>query len=181
MTCIVGIIQNKKAYIGADSAGVAGLNVIVRKDVKVFKVGEFIIGGTSSFRMLQLLRFSFSPPVKHDDVDIYKYMCTSFVNEIRNCFKSGGYAETDKGQESGGTFLVAWRDRLFIICDDYQVGEANDNFASCGCGRDYALAALDTIQKINPEMPANEKINMALSIAEYRSGGVRGPFIVETN
>ena len=64
MTCIVGYLdkKTKKVTIGGDSAGVAGLDITIRKDEKVFKVDNFIIGCTSSFRMIQLLRFSFKPP-----------------------------------------------------------------------------------------------------------------------
>ena len=55
MTCIVGLIHEDKVYIGADSAGAANGNITIRKDKKVFKVGEFIFGCTSSFRMIQLI------------------------------------------------------------------------------------------------------------------------------
>lgn len=180
MTCIVGYIDRKakKTHIGADSAGVSGLNITVRKDVKVFKVGEFVIGCTSSFRMIQLLRFSFNPPKRYDEDDIYKYMCTTFVNELRNCFKGGGFAELDKNVESGGTFLVACKDRLFFIANDYQVGESERDYQSCGCGESFALGALDAL--VASEIDVKEKIITALTIAAYRSGGVRAPFNIET-
>jgi hypothetical protein len=55
MTCIVGIVENGKVYMGGDAAGVNGYSVRVRKDPKLFKVGEFLFGYTSSFRMGQLL------------------------------------------------------------------------------------------------------------------------------
>lgn len=51
MTCIVGIVDNGKVYMGADSLGVGGLSKRVRKDPKLFRVGEFVFGYTSSFRM----------------------------------------------------------------------------------------------------------------------------------
>lgn len=51
MTCIIGFIKNKKVYIGGDSAGVGGSHVTIRRDSKVFKNGNFIMGYTSSFRM----------------------------------------------------------------------------------------------------------------------------------
>ena len=58
MTYIVWFLdkKQKKVIIGGDSAGVAGLNITVRKDVKVFEVGEFVIGCTSSFRMMQIIK-----------------------------------------------------------------------------------------------------------------------------
>ena len=51
MTCIVGLVENGKVYIGGDSAGVAGLDVRMRSDEKVFTKGNMIFGYTSSFRM----------------------------------------------------------------------------------------------------------------------------------
>lgn len=92
MTCIVGYLdkKTKKVTIGGDSAGSSSNRVTIRKDVKVFKNDDFVIGCTSSFRMIQLLRFSFKPPeIKLKD--IYEYMCTDFINVVRNCFKDGGY------------------------------------------------------------------------------------------
>lgn len=174
MTCIVGYIDkiNNKTYIGGDSAGVSWLDVSIRKDVKVFKVGEFVIGCTSSFRMIQLLRFSFTPPKKYEDDDIYKYMCTEFVNQLRRCFKDGGYARRD------GVFLVGWKNRLFSIQGDYQVGESEKDYDSVGCGETYALGALDALE--GNDMNIQGKIKTALYIAAYRSGGVRPPFIIES-
>jgi ATP-dependent protease HslVU (ClpYQ) peptidase subunit len=62
MTCIVGVNHNGNIYIGGDSAGVAGLQLQIRSDEKVFLTGDFIMGFTTSFRMGQLLRYAFSPP-----------------------------------------------------------------------------------------------------------------------
>src|SRR5689334_16657482 len=133
MTCIVGLIEKKKVYIGGDSAGVAGLDVTVRKDPKVFKVGDFVIGCTTSFRMMQLIRFSFNPPKRFEGDDIFKYMCSEFVNVLRRCLKDGGYAKKENEEESGGTFLVGHQDRLFRIDSDYQVGESQKPFEAVGC------------------------------------------------
>jgi ATP-dependent protease HslVU (ClpYQ) peptidase subunit len=174
MTCIVGFIdkKNKKAIIGADSAGVAGLDITIRKDKKVFQVGEFIIGCTSSFRMIQLLQFSFTPPKVYDK-DIYEYMCTDFINAVRNCFKDGGYLQKySDGDEKGGTFLVAYKDRLFKVSGDFQVGEAMQGYDACGCGDSYALGSIFNTNKTN----ANTIVLDALKTAEYFSGGVSEPF-----
>ena len=177
MTCIVGMIEKNKVYIGGDSAGVSGLNVTVRKDTKVFKVGKFIIGCTSSFRMIQLLRFSFHPPKKHEDTDLYQYMCTDFVNALLSCFKDGGFAEINSSVENGGTFLVGVDGRLFTIGDDFQVGESADGFDSVGCGSSFSKGALHILkdQKLSPE----SKIKIALESAVRFSGGVRPPFVIE--
>jgi len=176
MTCIVGIIdkENKRVIIGGDSAGVGGYDTWIRKDAKVFKVKKFIIGGTSSFRMLQLLRFSFKPPKRKKRV--YEYMCTDFVNELRKCLKKGGYARVDSNEESGGTFLVGYKGRLFRIEGDFQVGESVDAFDACGGGQSYALGSLETSTG-----NAVDRVTKALEVAEKRSAGVAGPFELLTN
>lgn len=176
MTCIVGIIANKKVYIGGDSAGVDDLNIVIRKDVKVFKVGKFIIGCTTSFRMIQLIRFSFTPPKVPKDKDIYEYMCTDFIDELRKCFKRGGFLTIDNSVESGGRLLVGYQDRLFQIESDFQVGESVDGLDSVGCGQQYAKGALSAL-KNNPPV---ERINKTLEIVTHFSGGVRPPFVIET-
>jgi len=179
MTCIVGYIdkQNKSVTIGADSAAVSDADITIRKDVKVFKNKDFVIGCTSSFRMIQLLRFSFKPP--EITKDLYEYMCTDFIDEVRECFRRGGYLQKDeKGDEKGGSFLVAYKDRILSIEDDFQVGESVDQFAAIGCGAQYALGTLYTIEKM--VLPSNDKVMLALKSASYFSGAVQEPFILES-
>lgn len=175
MTCIVGYIDkvNNRVIIGADSAGVAGLDLTIRKDPKVFKVGEFIIGGTSSFRMLQLLRFSFVPP-KIQEKDIYEYMCTEFVDAIRDCFTKGGYIKKESERESGGCFLVGYKNRLFCIQDNFQVGELDEDFDSVGCGQSFAFGAFHALKK--HRYSAHDRVLKVLEVAETCSAGVSKPF-----
>ena len=61
-----------KVYIGADSLGSNGFTQSIRKESKVFKNGEFLIGCTSSFRMIDLLKWKFNPPTVKDVAVKYK-------------------------------------------------------------------------------------------------------------
>lgn len=173
MTCIVGIVKKGQVTIGGDSAGVEGYDVTIRKDAKVFRIGEFIFGCTSSFRMIQIIRFSFKPPVLKKGRDIFEYMCTDFVNELRKCLKDGGFARKDSEVESAGCFLVGYKNRLFSIESDYQVGEPVDGRASVGCGSSFALGALDVLDGLPEEI-----VKSALKVSTKRSAGVRPPFIL---
>ena len=180
MTCIVGYLdkKTKKVTIGADSAGVAGFDLTIRKDTKVFQNGDFIIGCTSSFRMIQLLRFSFKPP-KVTKSDLYEYMCTDFIDEVRKCFQNGGYLQKYKdGDEKGGSFIVGYKNRLFFIEDDFQVGETLNGIASVGCGAPFALGALHSVS--TSEKSAKEKVTIALEAAAFYSAGVAKPFYFYT-
>ncbi len=175
MTCICGLVDSGKVYIGADSAGVAGLGIEVRLDEKVFTNSGFVIGFTSSFRMGQLLRYSFTPPRRHPEEDLMKYMVTEFIDAVRTCFRSGGYLETHNGVESGGFFLVGVEGRLFKIESDYQVAECADGYTATGCGEEFALGALFATK----DLPAIERLEFALKAAEKHSAGVCGPFVFQ--
>lgn len=175
MTSIVGCVEKGTVFIGADSAGVGGLNLTIRKDRKVFRNGDFIIGGTSSFRMLQLLHHKFVPPTYDPAIDVEKFMVTTFVDAVRQCFKDGGYATKSSEQEWGGDFLVGFRGRLWNIGSDYQVGEPLSDYDAVGCGLDIARGVLYA----TPDMQSEKRLELALKASEAHSAGVRGPFYIE--
>lgn len=174
MTCIAALVDNDTIWMGGDSAGVAGFELCIRSDQKVFKVEKFLFGFTSSFRMGQLLRYSFTPPKRHPDKDLMAYMVTDFVDAIRKCFKDGGFANKNNEVETGGIFLVGHSGRLFCIEADYQVGESSDLYFAVGCGESYAKGSLFSTK----QLIASERIRIALESAEHHSAGVRGPFTI---
>lgn len=181
MTCIVGLeAGDGRVIIGGDSAGVAGWSLTVRADEKVFTRGSMAFGFTSSFRMGQLLRYAaldlehvrYRSTSRLKDPDAW--MVRTFIPAVRDCLKAGGYAKTDNGVETGGTFLAAVSGRLYCVESDYQVGRAADGFAAVGCGSDIALGAMyATAAGFAPET----RVDMALAAAERHSAGVRGPFL----
>lgn len=172
MTAIAGLVHGKRVYIGGDSAGVAGWSLTVRADSKVFVNGPYAMGFTSSFRMGQLLRYSFKAPAPKGELS--KFMATKFVDAVRETLKSGGWLKKDADRDEGGTFLVGVSGRLFMIADDFQVGEAVDGFAAVGCGHELALGALHATADL--ELPPKKRLRLALQAAERYSAGVRGPF-----
>lgn len=177
MTCIVGLIENDKVYIGGDSAGVAGYHTYIREDEKVFKNKNMIFGYTSSFRMGQLLRYKFSPPPHNPQKGDYEYMCTDFIDEVIKCFKNNQFAKEKENVVLGGTFLIGYNKNLYYIDSDFQVGKNMNGFAACGCGDTYALGALKILQSLDKSSTSPEdKIIKSLEIAEYFSAGVRKPF-----
>jgi len=177
MTCIVGLLNKGKVYIGGDSAGVAGLDVSIRKDPKVFRNGKMLFGYTTSFRMGQLIRFSLKIPDHPHGMDDYEYMGTKFLDAVRKCLKDGGYSEINNNTEKGGKFLVGYNKKLYEIESDFQVALPSRNYLSVGCGSSYALGTLKVNSYIDdPE----QRIKQALQTAVYFSGGVRPPFKIES-
>jgi len=178
MTCIVGLVHKGRVHIGGDSAAVGGLSLMVRENRKVFRNGDFVMGFTSSFRMGQLLAFSFSPPKPRQGTDIMAYMVTDFVDTARATMKAGGYARIESSAEHGGTFLVGYAGRLFQIEGDFQVGESSHGFDAIGCGYDIALGSLHSTRDWKDPI---KRLRAALEAAEAFSAGVRSPFVFESS
>lgn len=176
MTCIAAVTDGKTVVMGGDSAAVSEFDLVVRREPKVFFNGEFLIGFTTSFRMGNLLRFTFKPPEFADERDPFEYISTDFVNALRRCFKRGGYAKKSEEVEEGGCFLVGCRGRLFQIDEDYQVGEPAEDYAAVGCGHAYAKGSLFATNWSFPDA----RVRYALEAAERHSCGVRSPFTILT-
>lgn len=174
MTCIVGLRHGKDVLVGGDSSGIAGWELTIRKDPKVFISGRYAIGFTTSFRIGQLLQHKLKLPAPpKTDSDLYAFMVNEFVEATRECLKAGGVASKDKEVEQGGTFIVAVSGRLFVVESDYQVVESALPFVAIGSGSSYALGSLAT-SKGEPVA----RVEKALAVAEQFSIGVRGPFHV---
>jgi len=179
MTAIVGIANKGVVYIGGDSAGVdpSNLAINMRKDEKVFVRDKFVFGFTSSFRMGQVLSYSFKPPYHRKSLSIEQYMNTIFIDKVRECFGECGVLKVVSDVESfDGAFLVGYCGRLFKIGCDFQVEESIDDFNACGCGEDVCIGALWATQCLEPE----ERVNIALSAAARYNAGVREPFTIKS-
>lgn len=178
MTCIIGYVDKGKVYMGSDSAGVGGWTLTRVAQPKVFQVGDFLFGYTTSFRMGYLINFAFTPPEIGGE-DLVKYLNTSFIDAIRKVLKDGGFASKSNEVENGGTFLVGHSSgRLFTVQDDYAVIESNLNFASVGCGSQLALGAMSALQSYSGT--PFWRIKKSLEIVENLSSGVCGPFHIIT-
>lgn len=174
MTCIVALKHKGRVFMGADSASVGGLSLWHNKNPKIYVVGPFMFGFTSSWRMGQILGYSFIPPKQEKGESVEKFMHTKFINEVRCCLRTGGFAKVETNQESGGTFLVSYKGRIFTVCDDFQIQETIHNFTACGCGDHLAMGSLHTTAKTawGPE----SRLKAALEAAETFSAGVSRPF-----
>src|SRR3990167_6139507 len=124
MTCIVGYVdEEKNIWMGGDSAGCTSYNIWERSDEKVFIVDKMIYGFTSSFRMGQILRYSFKRSEHLKGKSDYEYLCTVWIDKLRKVLKDKGFTHVEENEETGGQFLVGYRDTLYAIDNDFQVGK----------------------------------------------------------
>ena len=173
MTCVVGIVQNGKVYMGADSASASGWTTRASETPKLFKRGPYMIGYTSSFRMGQILHHMVDLPEAEGEYT-EAFMVTRFVEAIRAKFKELGFAKIDSNEETGGEFLVGVGGKLFHIESDFQVQSYPDGMFAVGCGCQYALGAMQAREYED----GPTRIYAGLRAAEYFSDGVSKPFVV---
>lgn len=174
MTCVVGLVENGNVYMGGDAAGVSGLSITTRADVKVFINGPFLMGFTTSFRMGQILRYKFVPPEHKSKISDMKYMVGDFIDSLRKCFRDNGFGDFEAN--TGGTFLAGYKGKLYKVDSDYQVGVPTLQYDACGCGSDIALGAMFASKGEDPEV----RIKTALKAAATFSAGVCAPFKILT-
>ena len=179
MTCIVAIAQNGTVYMGSDHAASDDKSgwIMSRKEPKCFKVGQYAIAFTDSFRMGQILQYSWSPPKyipTKTNSGLDKFMRTKFIDSVKVAFKDHGFGDiggTD--EDTGGIFIVGLEGRIFVVDEDFHVGENVINYMAEGSGGMFALGALHaTKNQKNPKM----RMKLALEAAAEFSMSVSAPF-----
>lgn len=179
MTCIVGVVDDGRVYLGGDAAATgSAFDSATVTAPKVFEHNWYVIGYTSSFRMGQLIEHALSVPKPPKKADLHAFMCVTFVDTLRDCLKEGGWATRDKEQEEGGQILVGVAGRLFTIQDDYAVLEFSHGYQAVGAGSDLALGALSALEQANGHMDPATRLGVALSAAAEHNASVRPPFTV---
>lgn len=179
MTCIVAIAQNGTVYMGSDHAASDDKSgwIMSRKEPKVFKVGQYGIAFTDSFRMGQILQYNWTPPKytpTKTNSGLDKFMRTKFIDSVKVAFKDHGFGDIGGNDEdTGGIFIVGLEGRIFVVDEDFHVGENVVNYMAEGSGGMFALGALHaTKNQKNPKM----RIKLALEAAAEFSMSVAPPF-----
>ena len=178
MTCIVGLVGGDGSiYVGGDSAGVEGYDIVARADKKVFHPGgekSILIGFCGSFRARDLLEYGWTVPAIDEKMDPREYMVKRFIPKCRSIFKCGGHTEIkDNAEVTETSFIVGFNRRLFTVDVDFQVGEHIVPYAAVGCGGWIAMGSMYTSSFHDDE--AECRVLRSLESAEAYSAGVRGP------
>ncbi len=180
MTWVAGFIENGQAFIGADSAGSMGTYIESRPNSKIFFNGKYLFGCSGSFRGMQILRYDFEPPpVPVDCMDIDRFIVTVWIKKLRECVRAAGYMSFTSGQEEGiESFLVAWRDRIWSIYPDFQIGHLNNDFYAVGSGTQVARGALYVLNRQKKRLRPVQRLTLALEAAAECDSAVRAPFTI---
>jgi hypothetical protein len=135
--------------------------------------------------MGQLLQFKLEPPDHPAGMSTFEFLVTLFVDRVRSCLRTGGFAKRKEEQELAGSFLLGYRGSLFSMDSDYQVARAADGISAVGCGAHIALGALHALNAIAPLNPdkltPHKRLEIALDAAQRWNSAVRSPFVILSN
>ncbi len=179
MTCIVGVVEKEKVYMGGDSCGSNGHNYAIDKSSKILKIKDrFLFGCIELFRLIDLLQYGFGAPKIGESFDRDQYMREEFIPSLRRYFKEQGLLCVKDGVESfGGPFMVGFDAHLYTIQNDLSVLPIPEYGGSVGSGSEAAASVLFYCR--DSKMNAKQKLNAALEAAEGTICSVKGPFEFE--
>lgn len=177
MTCIVALKDGGKVYVGGDAAGTSDASITARRDPKVFKKNGMLFGFTDSFRAGQIIHHSLKIPPKPKSLPTYKYMCTTFIEGLVECFTENKcISYKDSKVEMPANFIIAYEAEIYTVYCDFQIAINIVPYAAIGSGEDFALGALHAMgpYQIDPRV----KVKAALDAASEFSTHVCKPYTI---
>jgi ATP-dependent protease HslVU (ClpYQ) peptidase subunit len=163
MTCIVGLEVQDKVILAGDIQGTGWNSKVVHTQPKVFNKKGIIFGYTTSYRFGQILEHNLCDPVvPDDDNDIYRWLITVLVPNIRDTLKEWGL-------DGGGNCLIGVKSQLWEMQNDFSVLRSIKGYGAVGSGCEYAMGSLAT--SINVNKPTTiESCSKAVKIAIQVAG-----------
>lgn len=171
MSTVIGVVDNGKVWMGADSFATTGDGERRRiKCEKIFTNGLFLIGFIGSVRCGQVLSPEyFTPP---EEVMGFPDAIIAQFTE-KGCLATNPETQTSL-QESN--FLIGTPNgRLFEILADFQMNQIVDHTA-VGSGSNFALGSLYTTRRWSDH---RKRIKVALEAAALYDTSTGPPFVIE--
>lgn len=162
MTCIVGIEHAGRVLMGGDVQGTGPNNKVLHTQPKVFAKNGILFGYTTSYRFGQIIEHGLKEPIAPDsDTEIYRWLVTVLVPDIRKSLK-------DEGYEQGGNCLIGIRGQLWELHTDFCVLRSVKGYAAVGSGHEYALGSVFTsvnFSRLEHRDDAERAIKRAIAVA----------------
>jgi len=175
VTCVVGLEDDDRVWLGADSLGVAGYAKTIRRDPKIFRRGPYLIAFAGSYRVGQLLRWKIDRTGPEPGTDLAEFMATNFIDDVHLVLRKGGVT-LRSGQLDGVSFMVGLYGRLFVVDCDFQIGEPVCGYDAIGSGADIAIGAIHVLPNLEPQV----RVRRALEAAAAHNAGVQAPFLIKS-
>lgn len=175
MTCIVAARDKDRIVLGSDTQSTGGWVKYRCLNPKVFRVRDMMIGGTTSWRMLQILQYHLdSITLSEPATDPLAWTVKTFIPRARAVFNEHGFMSKDDNRDVGGVFIVAKAGRIICIQNDWAALEWEQPFAAIGSGEQCAVGAMHHANAAG--LDAMKVAQAGLSAAAFAAVGVQGPF-----
>lgn len=170
MSTLVGLKQDGKIYLGADSrASTEDGEVRPKTFKKIFRNGTYVIGFIGSVRGGQILypEYAEMPDDVMDVPDFIRVHC-----DEKGCL---GINEHQMSMH-GCNYIFAYQGRMYEILIDFQMSEI-DNYTAVGSGSSYAFGSLHTTEDM--KLDGQTRVKWALEAAAMFDGATGAPFDIK--
>jgi ATP-dependent protease HslVU (ClpYQ) peptidase subunit len=172
VTCVAGIAEGGRVYLGADSLVAAGQEVIQAADSKVWTAaGVFVVGVAGSAVWWDLMRDRVRWERVARGATSEQDFRRAITDEIRHQAKSDGI---DFDDEDGGDSLVGVAGQLYRVDSYLTVQRVSERFCAIGSGAAPALGALYATARRG--LLPKARLTKALTAAERYTITVRRPW-----
>jgi len=178
MTCIVGIRDKKRVYIGGDSAVSADAAQALIGDKKVFLNDGIAFGICGSPKVLDPLRFEKFPKQQRSE-SVREYVAFKLVPAIQAALEKAGCVVDDPqhGHIFHGAALLGVKNELYRLEANFQVFTTQDGTDAVGSGGRVAEGSLSATANVRDP---RKRILQALEAAAGKDSYVRPPFFIVT-
>ena len=181
MTCIIGLKQDDKLVVGADTRVTSGGHIINTEANKLVEKGDTIIGICGYLRFADIIRSQFSVPAKPEDKSDLDFLSTEFANSLRTCLENIKMVEVIDGVSRipDSYMIIVYKNNLYSMGADYSVC-AHADYVVDGSGTDYALGSLHATSGLS--LDPKTRVTMALDAACKFNAWCAPPYtIIERN
>jgi ATP-dependent protease HslVU (ClpYQ) peptidase subunit len=171
MTVVVGVVGEGGVLLAADSQSSGDNAIRMRREPKTFQFTDTIaVASCGSARFGQIVTNWLDdyleepyPPLMADELT---WAVRVFIPALIDCLEEHGhlhrYEETSVVELGESAFLLAIRDRLFVVEPDMQVSEEDYAFSALGSGEAEAMGAMLTASgEATTYIPDDERLAIA--------------------
>lgn len=172
MSCIVGLVDKKKVYLGSDGiASTEDGDMHPIHAIKIFRRGAYLLGFAGSIRTGQIIqRASYKLPKN----------IWGWPDIIREQITEKGAMVTSEGQVQiqSSNFIIAHKGKLYELLCDFQINEVNEEgYTALGAGATIALGSLFTSKDL--DFTPEERVYLALNAAAKFVTSCGPPYTIE--
>jgi len=171
MSCVAGIVEDGKIWMGGDSAGTTddGLQYSCLRS-KVFHNGEVLIGSVGDGRVQDLFENHEMP-----DIPLGLGAIWHVVTWMEVILASEQPAK--EGSKLAPGCMVGVRGELFVVSENYNYVQPRQGYWAIGSAGEIALGSLYATAE-DGDMSIEDRIEMALAASAEFHSTVRAPFTI---